>query len=244
MRNKMIILTELKNEEGFTLVELLSAITILGIVLPLFIGFIVSNSKMIELNTIQTEAISVREEIREWMSYKAQSQDIADLNPYVLATTGHQPDPITLTDQEEKLRASHLILDKSGIQKDTLGKAKYGEQVPADKLVDDDGNIITSSPTRQQTRQVVYLSSGFALPKLNLSAEKKRYVGMYVGEGALRFKVDYAVLVEAAPKAIKKGATATVADNQDSGILVTLRIYNSKTGKELTNTQFHWGADD
>lgn len=244
MLYKMPIFTISTDEEGFTLVELLSAIVILGIMLPLFMGFIITNAKLIDQNTIQTEAISVREEIREWMSYKAQSQDIADLNPYVLATTGHQPDPIILTDQQEKNRASHLILDKSGIENDAFGKAKYGEQVPADKLVDDDGNIITSSSTRKQTRQVVYLNSGFSLSKLNLPDEKKRYVGKYVGEGALRFKVDYAVLVEAAPKEIKKGSTATTADNQDGGILVTLRIYNSKTGKELTNTQFHWGADN
>ena len=249
MWDKKAIVTISNNEEGFTIAELLCAIVIISIVLPLLMGLIVTNAKMIDLNTIQSEAIDVREEIREWMSYKATSQDIADLNPYVLATTGHQPAPITIHDSPEKeMRAGYLILDESGIPKDTSsGKAKFGETVPAKVLVDDDGKEISGS-TRNQTHQVIYGGKDFS--KLNIadiSAEKQKYVGMYVGEGAQRYKTQFAVLVEAAPKAITMQTYASIsenAENYDSGILVTLRVYDVKTGKELTNTQFHWVADD
>ena len=248
MRDNKVIVSISHNEDGFTIAELLCTIVILSIVVPLLMGFIVSNAKMIELNTIQTEAIDVREEIREWMSYKATSQDIADLNPYVLATTGHQPAPITIHDsKEEEIRAGYLILDESGIPKDiSSGKAQFGETVPTKVLVDDDGKEISGS-TRTQTHQVMY-DGRYDFSKLNIadisSDDKQKYVGMYVGEGAQRHKTQFAVLAEAAPKAITMQTATSTAENYDSGILVTLRIYDFKTGKELTNTQFHWVADD
>lgn len=246
MRNKKAILAISNHEDGFTIAELLCAIVIISIVLPLLMGFIVTNAKMIELNTIQTEAIDVREEIREWMSYKATSQDIADLNPYVLATTGHQPTPITTHDSaEEEMRAGYLILDESGIPKDKNGKAKFGESVPTKVLIDDDGQEISGS-NRSRTTQVIY-GGGSDFSKLKIadtSREKQEYVGMYAGEGAQQYKTQFAVLVEAAPKAITVQTATSTAENYDSGILVTLRIYDVKTGKELTNTQFHWVADD
>ncbi|MCJ1977233.1 type IV pilus modification PilV family protein [Lactococcus paracarnosus] len=243
MRKKMPILSLIGDEDGMSLAELLGAMVILSIVLPLLIGFIVANAKMIEQNTILTEAISVREEIREWMGYRAQSQDIADLNAYVLANTGHQPSPISLTDPAGIVRASHLILDESGIEKDVLGEPKFDEKVPSNRLIDDDGNPITGPVTRNRSQQVSYkMPGGFPLPKLNISADSKRYVGMYVGPDATQQKVAYAVLVEAAPKQMTT-ETGAIAENNDAGILVTLRIYNSESGKELTNTQFYWSAD-
>lgn len=239
------MLTISNNEDGFTIAELLCAIVILGIILPLLMGYIVTNAKMIELNTIQTEAIDVREEIREWLSYKATAQDIADLNPYVLATTGHQSIPNTTHDsQEAEMRASYLILDESGIPKDQDGNAKFGETVPAKVLVDDDGKEIPTSQ-RKQTKQVDYDGKYFSkLTIADISPEKQKYVGMYVGEGAQRYKTSFAVLAEAAPKKINVGKTTVTDKNYDSGILITLRIYDFNTGKELTNTQFHWVADD
>ena len=65
---------------------------------------------------------------------------------------------------------------------------------------------------------------------------------MYVGADATQQKVAYAVLAEAAPKQWTT-ETGAIAENNDAGILVTLRIYNSESGKELTNTQFYWSAD-
>lgn len=243
MRKGVPLSSFISDEEGMSLVELLGAMVILSIVLPLFIGFIVTNAKMIEQNTILTEAIAVREEIREWMGYRAQSQDIADLNPFVLANTGHQPSPIIPKNSEEAIRASHLILDKSGIAWDTSGQPKFDEKIPNDQLIDDDGKLITGSDNRKRTQQVNYnMPAGFSLPKLKISADRKRYVGMYVGPDVTQQKVAYAVLVEAAPKQITT-KSGDITENNDAGILVTLRIYNSESGKELTNTQFYWSAD-
>lgn len=246
----MTILSLIDDEDGMSLVELLGAMVILSIVLPLLIGFIVTNAKMIEQNTILTEAIAVREEIREWMSYQAQTQDIADLNPYVFAIKARREDPTVggYTEPPEDpsvvIRSEHLILDKSGISKDAAGNSVFGEIAPSDHLVDDGGNTITSSINRKRVELVTY-DSQKSFPKIKLDTNRRQYIGTYVGPGASEFKATYAVLAQVSSKKImiENGASPTKAENQDSGILVTLRIYNSESGKELTNTQFHWGAD-
>ena len=235
--NKIAVSTD---EEGMSIVELLGAITILGIVLPLFVGYIILNSKMIAANTIQTEAIAIREDIREWMSYRAQSQDIYELNPYVMTTTGNRPGPVYPTEEGiEKVRAKHLILDKSGIMKDDQGNPMFGEQIPSDIVVVGKQRS-SESRNRRQVLDYDYEKKGVSL-KASVLSDIKPYVGQYVGLGYDKLAINYAVLVEADPKEFEKNANTS--DNSVSGILVTLRVYNGITGAELTNTQFHWNAD-
>ncbi len=239
MRRKLNKFAVSTDEEGMPIVELLGAITILGIVLPLFVGYIILNSKMIAANTIQTEAIAIREDIREWMSYRAQSQDIYELNPYVMTTTGGRPNPVYPKEGIEIVRAKHLILDKSGIMKDDQGNPMFGEQIPSDIVVVGKQRS-SESRNRRQVLDYDYEKKGVSL-KASVLSDIKPYVGQYVGLGYDKLAINYAVLVEADPKEFEKNANTS--DNSVSGILVTLRVYNGITGAELTNTQFHWNAD-
>jgi len=68
------------DESGFSLVEILGAIVILGIAMVMIAMLIIQNNLILSYNTRMEEAIAARDDVKEWLIYRAQTQDLADLN--------------------------------------------------------------------------------------------------------------------------------------------------------------------
>ncbi|MDR0922394.1 MAG: prepilin-type N-terminal cleavage/methylation domain-containing protein [Lactobacillales bacterium] len=218
-RKKTLFVEE---EFGFSLIEVLASIIILGISLTLMFVFINNNNQMIEFNRTREEAIEVRQDIKEWFSYRAQTEDIVNLNQFVLTQIENESSNL---EENEKMRRQHLILDNSGIQYDGVNRSVYGE-IPIDE----------SNPNRGKFLYKIKYAPGepekLGIPEnLRLKVENQYYLGVYLDEN--RKETDYLVRIDVNRK-------STNSNSKKDGIEVNVEIYNRKTGKFLTETIFNW----
>lgn len=214
----------LNNEKGMTLIEIVAAMLILGIALAGLATMTSQNFIAIDQNKLKEEAAFVRDDIKEWLNYRAQTQDIANLNP--LALKNEKSISGLLTDKELAERYKHLILDESGVQVDPqTGKNKYGE-VLRNKSDTGRGKFIS---------KVEYDLSGSFLPNGLKKNEFNKYnIGKYIGTKT----ENDAFLVE-----VKATATTGGTDDSDvrkRGLELTILIYSQDTGALLTETQMRW----
>lgn len=210
----------IKDENGFSLIEILVAVVLLGSCFMLLATLIHQNALAIQLNKRKEEAAYVREDIKEWLLYKRQIQDLADLNRYVFAQT----DKNLTTEQEA--RRGHLILDNTGIQKDSASQPLYGEM--GIKETDSDnkrGNFVP--------KVIYHLDTSEFLPTSLQSATNQLYIGEYVSPK--KEASDFLVEVQA-----KKPKADQAYNARTNGIDLTIMIYDKKTGSLLTSTVLNW----
>jgi len=212
------------NERGFSLIEVLATLILLAFSLSSLFYFIQQNFVVIERNKIQEQAIFVREDIKEWMTYRAQAQDIISLNPII-----SQVNVKTFLQPAYIERMNHLILDETGIQRDSeTGRALY-EEVERDSLEGGRGQIVS---------KVIYDLSDDSLPKiLRSDPYNKFYIGEYINSEKSRS----GILVK-----IKIKSKEDIDDYipQVDGVDVSIIIYSKKTGELLTETWLHWVGVD
>ncbi len=213
------------DETGISMIELLATIVLLGISLVTLASFMAQNFMAIDLNTKLEEAIFVREDIKEWLSYRAQSQDIANLNTFFFA--GEKVNDSTLP------RLKYLLLDESGIRRDAItGKAIFGE-ITRDQGIDR-GKIIN---------KVRYDLTGALLPDtLKKDDENKYKIAQYLDRQGN--PTDYLVSVKrygivVPPRAYLKNSSY----RNDQGFHLLILVYDKKTGKLLTEGTLYWVAD-
>jgi hypothetical protein len=222
----------LQNEDGMTLAEVLISVVILGTTFMLFASMLIRNQKFIALNEKIKEAQYVRDDIKEWMGYRAQTQDIAALNQYVFIHSVKKNNSLT---DKQQLRISHLILDNSGIQYGPYASspATYGEK----KI--EYGSRMDGGEERAQKIDYKYKNKESTLPSSfkddhGKSTEEANYLGKYKGS---KTKNSFLVICKITDKA------ANVQDYREEGLELTLEIYDEETGKFMTDTVFKWVAD-
>ncbi|MBO0475009.1 prepilin-type N-terminal cleavage/methylation domain-containing protein [Enterococcus ureasiticus] len=223
----------IKNEDGLTLIEVLVAVVILGTSFMLLASMLVRNQQMIELNEKKKEAQYIRDELREWIGYRAQTQDLAGLNQYVFSVK----DSERLTN-DQKIRRNYLILDNSGIQTNSGNVPIYGEQ---EIDLTDRVDKTNETENKQQERKIEYNYPDKArlLPEKwkdadegSLEKEESNYLGRYIGTANQH---TYLVLCKVGFK-----NTSSNYDPRRDGVEVVLEIYDEKTGQLITETLFNW----
>jgi hypothetical protein len=222
----------LQNEDGMTLAEVLISVVILGTTFMLFASMIVRNQKFIALNEKVKEAQYVRDDIKEWMGYRAQSQDIAGLNQYVFIHSVKKNNSLT---DKQQTRIKYLILDNSGIQKGpyTGSPTLYGEQAIVY------GDRAPGGENKERKIEYKYSNKESTLPSSfkdahGKSIEEANYLGKYIGSET---KNSFLVICKITDKA------ANVKDYREEGLELTLEVYDEDTGKFMTDTVFKWVAD-
>lgn len=210
------------NEAGFSLIEILFAIILLGISFTLLASFIYQNSRAIEINKKREEAIFVREDIKEWLLYKAQIQDITNLNQFVFVESGGT------FSEEQTLRRKHMILDNSGIQKlEGSNKAKFGEvEMPLENN-EERGTFV---------QKVRYSLTPTDLPQQLQSGSDYLYIGQYIDSS--KKETEFLVKVT-----VQKKQNIQDYNPRTDGIALTILIYDQKTGSLLTETCINWVAE-
>lgn len=217
------------DESGFSLVEILGAIVILGIAMIMIAMLIIQNNLILSYNTRMEEAIAVRDDIKEWLVYRAQTQDVADLNLGIFTT--RPPWMMIDPDEPTEVRRRNLILDNSGIQYDMHGQPMY-EEIPiaVDDL--DRGRFI---------RKVVYDHSGDHLPQSLANSEENRlYMGTYLSEN--EELTNYLVKIGIREDPLY-GIKENFFDRRQHGIGLVIQIFDKQTGVFLTETYMHWVVD-
>lgn len=219
----------IRKEDGLTLIEVLVAVVILGTSFMLLASMLVRNQQMIELNEKKKEAQAIRDELREWMGYRGQTQDLAGLNQYVFSVKNNEH----LT-TSQKVRRNYLILDNSGIQTNGGNISIYGEQ-----KVDLTGRVETTNKQQERKIEYSYPDKRTLLPKKwkdaeegTLEKEESNYLGRYIGTANQH---NYLVLCKVHFK-----NTSKKYDPRKDGIEVFLEIYDESTGRLMTDTLFNW----
>lgn len=212
----------IKDQKGFSLIEIIVAVILLGSCFMLLATLIHQNSLAIQLTKRKEEAAFVREDIKEWLLYKGQIQDIANLNNYVLVQADAGK---TLTDKQ-KARRNHLILDNSGIQKES-SLPLYGEVEV--KEVDGDRGDFTKKVTYHPTEAAF-------LPEKLRSDVNQLYIGEYIDgtQGTSTFLIEVQVTIP---------DQAVGYSPRREGVNLTILIYDKKTGGLLTSTILNWVVD-
>lgn len=202
-------------EQGLSLIETLISVVILGLCFLMIFNSTVLNSKMIESNSEMQSAIAARDDVKEWLTYRSQSSLVSQLNQIVF--TGSISDSVVPEDEEVlfKERISHLILDNTGIQRDTEGKIVFREQE------NDFQNL--------KVREIVKYSNDY-LPTNLKNRDESPYFACYIDEkGKLS---DFLILVTIEgedDKKVKENATPVV-----------LSVFSRLSGKKLTETVMNW----
>lgn len=211
------------DEEGLSLIEILATMVILGIALLGFSSLMYQNFIVIDQNKLKEEAIFCREDIKEWLTYRAQNQDVANLNTFTLTTPKNGESSLT---EEQWTRRKHLILDESGIQSDSKGDALYGE-------VSRDGNIDRG----EIVSKVKYSLDGQLLPDSLLQEDEfnKYYIGEYLNQS-----VENPMLVKI--QVIRKSSSSDYNPRTD-GVRLNILIYSKESGTLLTETYLNWVAE-
>lgn len=219
----------IRKEDGLTLIEVLVAVVILGTSFMLLASMLVRNQQMFELNEKKKEAQAIRDELREWMGYRGQTQDLAGLNQYVFSVKNNEH---LITSQ--KVRRNYLILDNSGIQTNGGNISIYGEQ-----KVDLTGRVETTNKQQERKIEYSYPDKRTLLPKKwkdaeegTLEKEESNYLGRYIGTANQH---NYLVLCKVHFK-----NTSKKYDPRKDGIEVFLEIYDESTGRLMTDTLFNW----
>ncbi|EPH61809.1 prepilin-type cleavage/methylation protein [Enterococcus casseliflavus 14-MB-W-14] len=217
------------DESGFSLVEILGAIVILGIAMVMIAMLIIQNNLILSYNTRMEEAIAARDDVKEWLIYRAQTQDLADLNIGIFTArpSWMMVDP----DDPSEVRRHHLVLDNSGIQYNAQGQPMY-EEIPI--AVDDlnRGRFI---------RKVVYDHSGAHLPQpLANSEENRLYMGTYLSENEETTNYLVKVSIREDPR---HGLREDTYDRRQLGIGLIIQVFDKQTGVFLTETYLHWVVD-
>ncbi|PZL70614.1 hypothetical protein CI088_14570 [Enterococcus plantarum] len=219
----------IRKEDGLILIEVLVAVVILGTSFMLLASMLVRNQQMIELNEKKKEAQAIRDELREWMGYRGQTQDLAGLNQYVFSVKNNEH---LITSQ--KVRRNYLILDNSGIQTNGGNISIYGEQ-----KVDLTGRVETTNKQQERKIEYSYPDKRTLLPKKwkdaeegTLEKEESNYLGRYIGTANQH---NYLVLCKVHFK-----NTSKKYDPRKDGIEVFLEIYDESTGRLMTDTLFNW----
>ncbi|MGY3777464.1 type IV pilus modification PilV family protein [Isobaculum melis] len=212
------------NEEGLSMIEILAAVVILGIALLQLSSLMYQNFIAIDQNKLKEEAIFVREDIKEWLTYRAQNQDVANLNTYALLWEFNNAGTYT---EEQTMRRKHFILDETGIQVDVnTGENIYGEI--AREASAERGELVS---------KVRYDFSGSLLPDaLQQDPYNKYYIGEYIDSEADEPLFLVKILVE--PKDILNKKY----DARTGGVGLNILIYSKETGKLLTETYLNFVA--
>ncbi|MCB5952537.1 prepilin-type N-terminal cleavage/methylation domain-containing protein [Enterococcus sp. BWT-B8] len=207
------------DERGFSLLEILIAIVLLGTSFLFLASMIYQNNQAIKLNKRKEEAIFVREDIKEWLLYKSQLQDIANLNSFVFIEFKAS------LDEGQIARRNHLILDNSGIQRDVLtGKGKYGEiEVP---LSDDERGTFIQ-------KLKYHLTDADFLPESLRTDGNQLYIGQYVD----RFNEETDFLVKIV---VNHKVGVSEYNPRTDGVSLNILIYDKQNGSLLTETYVNW----
>ncbi len=211
-----------QEETGGTLVEILASIIILGLTLLSMAVLMNQNYSSIQINQLKEASLFAQEDIKEWLTYRATNQDIANLNQFTLVKE-HQMNP-SLT-EAEKRRRNHFILDESGIQKTVYGENIYGE-IPQDKTVDRGESFV----------KVLYDFSGDHLPEPLKSDDYNKY---YIGEYVDNSKQDAKLLVEV----VVRQKNLDEYEPRKDGVELNIKIYSKKTGQLLSEGFLNWIAE-
>lgn len=218
------------DESGFTLVEILGAIVILGIALVMIAMMIIQNNLILSYNTRMEEAIAVRDDVKEWLTYRAQTQDVANLNLWLFTT--RSPGMILNPDEQLENRRQHLIVDNSGIQYDSHGQSFYGEiPIPIDDA--NRGRFI---------RKVAYDLTGDHLPHSLVHSEVNRlYMGTYLSENDQ--PTNYLVKISIRDDRVYDNTQVEDLDRRQQGMGLVIQVFDKQTGEFLTETFMHWVVD-
>lgn len=211
------------DEEGLSFIEILATMVILGIALLSLSSLMYQNFIVIDQNKLKEEAIFCREDIKEWLTYRAQTQDVTNLNTFVLTTPKNGESSLT---EEQRIRRSYLILDESGIQIDSKGDALYGE-ISRDGSIDR-GEIVS---------KVKYNFTGDLLPDSLLQEDEynKYYIGEYVNQS-----VENSLLVKV--QVVRKSDRSDYNPRKD-GVRLDILIYSKESGMLLTEIYLNWVAE-
>ncbi|MBP1042782.1 prepilin-type N-terminal cleavage/methylation domain-containing protein [Vagococcus sp. BWB3-3] len=210
-----------RDEKGFSLIEIIVAVILLGSCFMLLATLVHQNSLAIQLTKRKEEAAFVREDIKEWLLYKGQIQDIAYLNNYVFVQIQQGKN---LTDKQIA-RRGHLILDNTGIQRDG-SLPVYGE-VEVKEVDSKRGNFV---------RKVKYYpTEANFLPEKLRSEVNQLYIGEYLhGTKGTDFLVEIQV---STPE------TNASYNPRTEGVDLTILVYDKKNGSLLTSTVLNWVID-
>lgn len=218
------------DESGFTLVEILGAIVILGIALVMIAMMIIQNNLILSYNTRMEEAIAVRDDVKEWLTYRAQTQDVANLNLWLFTT--RSPGMILAPDEQLENRRQHLVVDNSGIQYNSYGQSLYGE-IPIPIHDVDRGRFI---------RKVAYDLTGAHLPDSLVHSEQNRlYMGTYLSENDQ--PTNYLVKIAIREDQLHDITQADSLDRRQQGMGLIIQVFDKSTGEFLTETYMHWVVD-
>lgn len=203
-------------EDGFSLIEVVASIGLLTLLFGGVINIIIQNNYIIDNNQLRAEAMDVQKDIKEYLTYRGQTQDIADLNR--IAIVDLDKDNIG---NDTKERSHYLILDNSGIQKDENGNSKFDE-----KEIDASRQAEGTTNAENFIRKVSY--EDIVLPsKLNNQINKK-YMGNYLDrEGR---KTNFLIRIDVLSKDI----------HVDEGLNLKITIWDQERGNELTTSIFKW----
>lgn len=201
------------DELGFTLVEVVLSIPLLGICLVLLIGFMQQQQNAVESMRQKEVAIAVRTDIQQWMKYTGQYQEIQMLNSYALAVLSPE-DELGLT-REQKIRRSYFLLDESGVEWNASGKGPYGE------VWDHSGSVV-----RNHVKKIQYGLTPNEVPqKLGSSEEELKMIGEYLD--GKKQRTGYLVKV-------------VTGKRKKTGLMLTIQVYLKKSGVLLTESTMNW----
>ncbi|EGO6609424.1 prepilin-type N-terminal cleavage/methylation domain-containing protein [Enterococcus faecalis] len=209
-----------RDEKGVSLIEILAAIVILSIALLGLSSLMYQNFSAIDQNNLIERSIYVRDDIREWMNYRAQSQDIGNLNTFVLINPKRGEETLTI---EQQMRRKHLIVSESGIQIDSdTKKTIYGEIARDDTI--DRGKLV---------EKVKYDLSGAILPE-NLKDDEfnKYYIGEYINDPDFLVKI-----------VVENKSNEESYDPRKDGVRLSIQILSRNTGALLTEGYMNWVAE-
>lgn len=212
-----------ENEAGFSAFEILFAVALLGMSFMWLSSFMLQNADMIEMNQKKEEAIQVREDLKEWLNYRGQTQDVVGLNPYVLLSLSAADQTALQPEQVE--RRAHLIIDNSGIQKNSSNVSLYGE-VPIEGT-NERGKII---------RKLEYDFTGNHLPDTLKTDLNKLYMGVYLNDKGN--PTDFLALLS-----VKMKENVANYDPKQDGVEIEIKIYDRISGGQLTNTTINWVSE-
>lgn len=206
------------NEDGMGLVEVVASIVMLGILLPGAAYLFVFSHSVLRSNQARSEGIQVVEDIKQVLEYRAQTQEIVDLNRLSVVDINESVN----LDEETKMRRNHIILDNSGIQYESKDQPKYDE-VPIDESDSLKGDFI---------RKVNYSKENNLPDSLN-TIENQLYMGNYLAFD--REKENY----EITPYLVR----IDVLDRDErieEALDLEIGVWDEKTGAKLYSTVYKW----
>lgn len=210
------------NEDGFSIVEVIASIVLLGMLIPSAFYLFVFSNHIMTSNEHRSEAIQVGEDIRQLLDYRSQTQDIADLNRITLVDLNQQVKQINQDNKRLQLRREHVILDNTGIEYDQRNQPVYDE-IPITTTNDIRGDFI---------RKVSYTGKE-GLPEKLQNEENDRYMGTYLtfNQHTKEYEEsDYLVRID----------VLSQEEKIEEGLNLEVGVWDKQSGSKLNSTIVKW----